>query len=546
METLFLKFLNLSINASILIAAILFFRFAFWKAPKWITCLIWSLVGIRLLIPFSIESSFSLIPQREPIPSSTIVRMTPASSVISQAITTSIDTSVNVTQSSSTSVILFLSYVWIAGLIIMFAYTFFSYLVLRNKLKTATLYSAGVKQSENVSSPFVLGIIRPTIFIPYSLNDSDLKYVLFHERAHVKRRDYIWKPLGFLILSVYWFNPIIWLAYIILCKDIELACDERVINRLDSDARKEYSRVLLNCSVKHKMIIACPVAFGETDVKRRVKKVMNYKKPAFWIILVAILCCIVVGICFMTYPQRHSIADNEKDNMVKETNKTESAQTGENDTSDSQTVSLRKMTVDDINQLKSKRDFSWDDFSIFEGEDIGSGLFVFKYEMDDGGYVLVSGSSLDQKPQTIIYYRSDGEVDYLLSNPQENHFEKYRISADQLSQMTDDELVENVMNHPYLTEVYVVNDPQIVIDKMPEISDAFAELLKRGSATESIMTKVRSLYEEVYVTKSADADSAINYDKLCLLLYYSKDCRNALQPEDLQIVENSSMVNPND
>ncbi len=449
METLFLKFLNLSINASILIAAILFFRFVFWKAPKWINCLIWSLVGIRLLIPFSIESSFSLIPQIEPIPSSTIVRMTPASSVISQAITTSIDTSVNATQSSSTSVILFLSYVWIAGLIIMFAYTFFSYLVLRNKLKTATLYSAGVKQSENVSSPFVLGIIRPTIFIPYSLNDSDLKYVLFHERAHVKRRDYIWKPLGFLILSVYWFNPIIWLAYIILCKDIELACDERVINRLDSDARKEYSQVLLNCSVKHKMIIACPVAFGETDVKRRVKKVMNYKKPAFWIILVAILCCIVVGICFMTYPQRHSIADNEKDNMVKETNK------------------------------------------------------------------------------------------------QENHFEKYRISADQLSQMTDDELVENVMNHPYLTEVYVVNDPQIVIDKMPEISDAFAELLKRGSATESIMTKVRSLYEEVYVTKSADAESEINYDKLCLLLYYSKDCRNELQPDDLRIVENSSMIYPN-
>ena len=133
----------------------------------------------------------------------------------------------------------------------------------------------------------------------------------------------------------------------------------------------------------------------------------------------------------------------------------------------------------------------------------------------------------------------------LSSIPEDTRYEQYRISADQLSQMTDDELVENVMNHPYLTEVYVVNDPQIVIDKMPEISDAFAELLKRGSATERIMSKVRALYEELYVTKSADAESEINYDKLCLLLYYSKDCRNELQPDDLRIVENSSMIYPN-
>ncbi len=430
METLFIRMLNLSINASIMIAAILFFRLVFRKAPKWINCLIWSLVGIRLLFPFSIESSFSLIPKQDPIPSS-IVIWTPVSSVAQPDVTTSLETSVNASRSSTGSILQILSYVWIVGLILMLVYAVFSYLSLRNKVKTATLYSVGVKQSENVTSPFVLGIVKPTIFIPYSLDGPDLKYVLSHERAHIRRRDYLWKPIGFLILSVYWFNPVIWLAYISLCRDIELACDERVINRLNSDARKEYSRALLNCSVKHKLIIACPVAFGETDVKGRVKKVMNYKKPAFWIIILAVLCCIAVGVCFMTYPKTRSIADNEKDNVAKETNGTESAQTITTDISDSGKDSLRKMNIDDINQLKTKTEFSWDDFSLYESEDIGSGLFVFKYELDEGGYVLVSGPSLDQKPQTIMYYRPDGKVDYILSNPnlsEKDGWSKYEIA----------------------------------------------------------------------------------------------------------------------
>ena len=161
-------------------------------------------------------------------------------------------------------------------------------------------------QSEAVDSPFVLGVVRPRIYIPFRIEGRNLVHVVMHEQVHILRRDHWWKPLGFVLLSVYWFHPLMWLAYILLCRDIELACDERAIKGLDDGQRADYSQALLDCSVSRRSIAACPLAFGETGVKTRVKSVLGYRKPGFWILALAVVACIVVAVCFLTDPARDS------------------------------------------------------------------------------------------------------------------------------------------------------------------------------------------------------------------------------------------------
>jgi len=192
--------------------------------------------------------------------------------------------------------------IWIVGMVALLIYTVISYVKVKRKIGTAVLLRDNVYQSENVVSPFVLGIIKPKIYLPFNMNEKDMEHVVAHEMAHIRRKDHLWKPLGFLLLTLHWFNPLMWLSYVLLCRDIELACDEKVIKELDHDARADYSQALLTCSVNRRMIAACPLAFGEVGVKYRVKSVLNYKKPAFWIIIVAVVACVAVAVCFLTNP----------------------------------------------------------------------------------------------------------------------------------------------------------------------------------------------------------------------------------------------------
>lgn len=196
-----------------------------------------------------------------------------------------------------------LSKIWMVGVIGMLSYSIVSYQLLKRKVATAIPLKRGIKQSEYVDSPFVLGIVRPVIYLPFDMSAADCVYVIAHEKAHIRRRDHWWKPLGFLLLSIYWFNPVLWMAYILLCRDIEAACDEKVIKDMEKDERRAYSTALLNCSIHRRRIAACPLAFGETGVKARVKSVMNYKKPAFWVILIALVVSIIVAVCFLTNPK---------------------------------------------------------------------------------------------------------------------------------------------------------------------------------------------------------------------------------------------------
>ena len=314
MNELFLKIINMSISASWLVLAVLILRFVLKKAPKWINVLLWGIVAIRLICPFSFESPLSLIPSAETIPLNIGMDSTPTinsgisainnavNPIISQSNTPMAGASINPLQIT----IGIYEYIWIFGMIALALYTAISYWRLHRKVDTAVRYKDNIFQSENVSFPFVLGIIKPRIYLPFKMNGQYLEHVVAHEQAHICRKDHWWKPLGFLLLMIHWFNPLMWLAYVLLCRDIELACDEKVIKELGNEQRGDYTQALVACSVNRRMIAACPLTFGEVGVKERVKSVMNYKKPALWVIIIAVIVCVGVAVCFLTNPKQDS------------------------------------------------------------------------------------------------------------------------------------------------------------------------------------------------------------------------------------------------
>ena len=310
LKTSFLKLANMSISASWLVLAILVLRLVLKKAPKWVNVLLWGIVAVRLICPFTIESALSLIPSTQTIPMNIEMAAQPAidsgvevvNSMVNPMIAASFTPNPAASANPLQIWIPLIAVIWLFGMVLMFLYTAISYWRLNRRIDTAVLYRDNIFQSENVSSPFVLGIIKPKIYLPFHMNEQDLQHVVAHEQAHIRRKDHWWKPLGFLLLTVHWFNPLMWLAYVLLCRDIELACDEKVIKDLDNGQRSDYTQALVDCSVNRRMIVACPLAFGEVGVKDRVKTIMNYKKPTFWLILVALILCVIVAVCFLTDP----------------------------------------------------------------------------------------------------------------------------------------------------------------------------------------------------------------------------------------------------
>ena len=310
MSEAFLKVVNMSISAGWLVLAVLALRLILKKAPKWVNVLLWGIVAVRLICPFSIESALSLIPSTETISPEIMMDWTPEISTgiepLDQVVNPVISTSFAPQGMASANPLQILipvaANLWLLGVLILLAYTVISYLTLRLKLRTAVILRDNIFQCETVSSPFVLGILKPRIYLPYAMDGKNLAHVVAHEQAHIKRKDHWWKPLGFLLLTVYWFNPLMWVAYILLCRDIELACDEKVITELDNEQRADYTQALVACAVNRRMIAACPLAFGEVGVKDRVKSILNYRKPAFWIIVTALVVCVVVAVCFLTDP----------------------------------------------------------------------------------------------------------------------------------------------------------------------------------------------------------------------------------------------------
>lgn len=319
MNALLIKLLNMSAAGSVMILAVVVLRALLKKAPRWIICAMWALVAIRLICPASIASPVSAFRATPFFVSESgeveLFRQVGVGEPMLAVDTVQIErprtnaetireipgTPYAVTQRSHDTYLPPLVQAHLLGLTAMLLYAIVSTLLLRRKVSISLQQRGNIRVCDEVASPFILGILRPVIYLPSSLSEEEKRFVLAHERAHLRRLDHVWKPLGFLILSVHWFNPFCWLAYVLLCRDIELACDEKVIRELGRAERAAYSQTLLNCSA-HRILAACPVAFGETDVKTRVKAVLNYKKPAFWIVLAAALSCIVLVACFATKP----------------------------------------------------------------------------------------------------------------------------------------------------------------------------------------------------------------------------------------------------
>ena len=337
MTGVFLRVLNLSITASYIILAVLVMRLMLRRAPRWISCALWALVAVRLACPVSLESVFSLIPSAETVNPTAITETAeiPAQPIIQSGFTV-IDRQANnvlaavavpVGQPVSAdmegtpsapartfrlaSMVSAAGYLWLFGMAAMALYGLVSFLMLRRKVATAVRWQDNLWQSDAIGAPFVLGLIRPRIYLPFHLEDETAGHVIAHEQAHIRRRDPWWKLLGYILLAVYWFNPLSWAAYALLCKDIELACDEHVVRALSPVSRQQYALALLNCGVNRPAIAACPLAFGEVGVKERIKRVMKYKKPALWVMILAVILCAAASVCLLTNPVAEAVQLDE-------------------------------------------------------------------------------------------------------------------------------------------------------------------------------------------------------------------------------------------
>ena len=312
MSAIFLKLLNMSISASWLMLAVIIARLLLKKAPKTIVCFLWAFVAIRLIFPFSFSSEFSLIPSGSMVPEKYVMKYEPHNNPavhLNGAIFNNgsepsaiIDYTATSAVTTTQSAVEIISVVWLMGVIIILICALVNYFRLKRTVAASLPMRNGIMICDEVKSPFILGIIRPVIYLPSSLDGETAKYVIAHELAHLSRRDHWWKPLGFLLLSVYWFHPLCWVAYALFCKDIEIACDQKVIRHMNRNSMAAYSQALLDCSVPRRRMITCPLAFGEIGVKERVKGILNYRKPSFWLIFISVAVCAIVAVCFFTSP----------------------------------------------------------------------------------------------------------------------------------------------------------------------------------------------------------------------------------------------------
>lgn len=317
MGDIFLKLLNMSITAGWLILAVLCIRLLFRKIPKWVNCLLWGVVAIRLICPFSIESQFSILPSTEPIKSSTVVEgevqnyipsIDSRLTIVENTINPMLTETFAYNESDSAAPLQIVTYaaglVWCCGMVLLIICAMGSAVKLHKLVKEAVCVRDNIYICDVVKSPFILGIFRPRVYLSSALREREMDYILAHESAHLKRKDHWWKALGYLLLCIHWFNPLCWMAYSLLCKDIELACDEKAAKDMTFHEKKEYSKVLLSCARQRSLIMVCPLAFGEVGVKERVKSVLNYKKPTLWIMIATVAVLVILAVCFLTNPTR--------------------------------------------------------------------------------------------------------------------------------------------------------------------------------------------------------------------------------------------------
>lgn len=327
MGEIFIKILDMSIVTSLLILIVVILRSIFKACPKWIRCILWGLVALRLVFPISIESKFSLVPNAQKLDKSISTSTSYSDLMELSGKSTNVET-------MQDTLLTIMSVVWIVGVILMLGYMAWSYLKIYIKIREKVNYRDNIWLCDHISSPFVLGFFKPKIFLFSGLTEKESEYVIAHEQAHIKRLDNFFKPLGFILLSIYWVNPFCWLAYILFVRDIELACDEKVIKTLDKTGRSAYSKALLACSLNSYGINACPLAFGADNVKHRIKSILKYKRNRINVTIFALIACLSVVALFMTNPVSISADENVSQNSTKAKKTLETVQTETEETSE--------------------------------------------------------------------------------------------------------------------------------------------------------------------------------------------------------------------
>ncbi len=417
MEGIFLHLLNISMMASGIVLVVLVLRLLLHKAPRWCICLLWAVVALRLACPLTVESVVGLMPSGftlaqtiteqeqdvfpSPAPTENVPSVNKPSSVEGQAPALTPTAPMLQAEHSPAWLLTYIfSRVWPVGVLVMLAYTLGSYVRLRMRLRTATRLDGNVYQGECVSSPFILGIVHPRIYLPYDLPIEQQAYVLAHERVHLRRGDHIVKLFAMLLLAVYWYNPLLWLAYGVFCRDLELACDERVIRDYAPEERQAYSAALLANSTARRLTL-CPLAFGEVGVKQRIKSVMNYKKPAFWIVIVAVLAIITTAVCLLTSPP-------DKDTTPPTSDAEES------------TFTAVVLTVYDKSVLVAPDEESWeystaDRISLSLPENSPKLVAGDTIEVVHGGYILSTYPAMINEVQSMRKIKDAPELTYPLT-----------------------------------------------------------------------------------------------------------------------------------
>lgn len=377
---LFLRAVNRGAAAGWLVLAILMLRPLLSRAPGWVRTALWGLVGLRLALPVTVESGLSLLPSAEVVSPSVLTDPSPTVHTGIPAVNSAVNPllgrifapqpgdSANPLQVWAPV----LAALWLTGMGLLLLYAAFSTWRLRRRMASAVWLGDNVYQSEAAAAPFVLGLVRPRIYLPFRMPEGTLDLVLAHERAHIRRRDHWWKPLGFLLLAVYWFHPLLWLGYVLFCRDVETACDEAVIRDLDRAGRGDYAQALADWGAPERRISPCPLAFGETGVKGRIKRVLRYRRPGAWTALAGAALCLLLAGCFLTDP-----------------------------------VEPGKMTLEDVLALSEKgTDLTWGDLEGFtDYTETGSGLYIRLYAVDDsaGSFVLAVGGGMPRAEDPVMY-----------------------------------------------------------------------------------------------------------------------------------------------
>lgn len=457
MENIFFKLVNMSLTASIVTAVVIILRLILKKAPKRISVALWALVALRLILPFSIESTLSLMPSYAVMPEGVVSYERAETNSTSADVITVASPSGNNKEyqtAASNGSLPIEVVIWLGGMAVMLAYALTSYLTIRKRVSESVPLKGNIRLCDRISAPFILGIFRPKIYLPTSMDEADTKYVMAHEKAHLRRGDHIWKPFGFLLLTVYWFNPVMWLAYILLCRDIELACDERVIGELGTESKKPYSDALLNCSAPRRSISACPLAFGETGVKQRIKNVLSYKKPAVWIVAAALVLCIAASVCFLTNPTDGAL-DAETASYVEKQIIAQESPTLYHEANDFPVASYKVLKVKkrgattEIYMVALYENYVYNKgLSVISG---GSGPMVITAQKTDSGYALKEywtpsmgadySKSIKERFPLTLQYDAVGSSKYAAELIEENRQKAaahYGVSVDDLASEPQD------------------------------------------------------------------------------------------------------------